>query len=163
MASNIRVLVSNIGDGNWGIDAAGANTDNQLSGNSTIYFPPGINKTTEPTASERFGGSIDYIGWSSKSNWMVQVLNSHGSNPGTIQVLGHRPSGVSEEVIAATVLAGAAVSVSVTQGGLGGEEIYGHFTHFTFVATTNTGELDCYVTAWNYGDILDVGGVSLER
>ena len=143
-----RVLVSNLGDGNWTTPA------NQLSGaNGTLYFPPGTGGA-EPTAAQRFGGSMDYIGWSSKTNWMVQVENTHAGNAGTVQIIGHRPSGVTEELVAATALA---AGISVTHGGVGGEEIYGSFTHFSFVISGNTGVLNCYVTAWNYGDILDAG------
>jgi hypothetical protein len=152
MASNIRVLVSNLGDGNWGV---GTDTANQLSAaNGRLYFPPGDTKSAEPTPSQRFGGSVNYIGWSSKTNWMVQVENAHATNAGTVQIIGHRPSGVSEELFAATAIAGGG---SVTVGGIGGEEIYGPFTHFSFVITSNTGTLNCYVTGWNYGDILDAG------
>tara|TARA_R110000822_G_scaffold48131_4_gene127122 strand:+ start:1842 stop:2300 length:459 start_codon:yes stop_codon:yes gene_type:complete len=151
MASNIRVLVSNLGDGNWGV---GATTGNQLNNaNGTLYFPPGTG-SAEPTVAQRFGGSVDYIGWSSKTNWMVQAENVHAANGGRVQVIGHRPSGVSEELVAGTVLG---AGISLTSGGLGGEEIYGPFTHFSFVISSNTGTLDCYVTAWNYGDILDAG------
>jgi len=151
MASNIRVLVSNLGDGNWGV---GASTINQLNNaNGRLYFPPGT-AGAEPTAAQRFGASVDYIGWSSKTNWMVQVENVHAGNAGTVQIVGHRPSGVSEQLLAATAIA---AQTSVTVGGVGGEEIYGPFTHFTFIITSNTGTLNCYVTGWNYGDILDAG------
>ncbi len=134
MASNIRVLVSNLGDGNWGV---GADTANQLNNtNGRLYFPPGTTKTDEPTLAQRFGASVDYIGWSSKTNWMVQVENVHGANAGTVQIVGHRPSGVTEQLLAATAIAAGA---SVTVGGVGGEEIYGPFTHFSFIITLNTG------------------------
>ena len=142
MASNLRVLVSNLGDGNW---SAG----NGTGANTTKYFPVGSNVDV----SKRFGASIDYIGWGSKTNWMVQITNT-GGDSGTVQVLGHRPSGVAEEVVAATSIAAGG---SLTQGGIGGEEIYGPFTHFSFVSTSNSGQLNYYVTAWNYGDILDTG------
>jgi hypothetical protein len=146
MASNIRVLVSNLGDGNWG---AGADTSNVTTSNETIFFP----RNSNASASFRFAGNEDYIGWASKTNWLIQVDNRGGGNA-TIQVLGHRPSGVTEELVAATVLG---ASVSLSQGGVGGEEIYGPFTHFSFVASSNSGALHCFVTAWNYGDILDAG------
>tara|TARA_R100000152_G_C6776965_1_gene206498 strand:- start:2032 stop:2463 length:432 start_codon:yes stop_codon:yes gene_type:complete len=142
MASNLRVLVSNLGDGNW-------NTGNGTSANTTKYFPIGSNTD----ATKRFGGSIDYISWASKTNWLIQIDNTGGGS-GTIQVLGHRPSGVAEELVPATAI-GAGGSLS--QGGVGGEEIYGPFTHFSFVSTSNSGMLMYYVTAWNYGDILDAG------
>jgi len=151
MASNLRVLVSNLGDGNWGV---GASTANQLSAaNGTLYFPPGTTGA-EPTPAQRFGASVDYIGWSSKTNWMVQVENTSGTSPGSVQILGHRPSGVAEQLLPTTVVA---ANSSVTVGGVGGEEIYGPFTHFSFVITLNAGTLNCYVTGWNYGDILDAG------
>jgi hypothetical protein len=143
-----RVLVSNLGDGNWTAPA------NQLNNaNGTLYFPPGTGGA-EPTAAQRFGASMDYIGWSSKTNWMVQVENTHAGNTGRVQILGHRPSGVTEELFPQTAIAALG---STTVGGVGGEEIYGPFTHFSFVITANTGILNCYVTAWNYGDILDAG------
>ena len=143
MASNLRVLVSNLGDGNWG-------TGNSTTGNETLDFPRG--SVSDPKL--RFGASIDHIGWGSKTNWMVQVTNT-GADVATVQVLGHRPSGVAEELVAATVIP--ATTGSLTQGGVGGEEIYGPFTHFTFVSTSNAGQLNYYVTAWNYGDIFDAG------
>jgi hypothetical protein len=149
-----RVLVSNLGDGNWPAPA------NQRDGvaapdNGQLFFPPGSAKGLEPTAAQRFGASMDYIGWSSKTNWMVQVENTHANN-GSVQVIGHRPSGVTEQLAAVTVLATGGVP-SLTVGGIGGEEIYGSFTHLEFVISANTGILNCYVTAWNYGDILDAG------
>jgi hypothetical protein len=143
MASNLRVLVSNLGDGNW-------NAGNGTSADTTKYFPVGSNSD----ATKRFGGSIDYIGWASKTNWMIQVTNT-GGGTASIQVFGHRPSGVQEELVPVTSLA--ATTGSLTQGGVGGEEIYGPFTHFSFVSTSNSGMLNYYVTAWNYGDILDAG------
>ena len=146
MASNLRVLVSNLGDGNW-------SSGNTASTNTTVYFPPGTG-AAEPTAAQRFGGSLDYIGWASKTNWLVQVTNT-GGGAGTIQVLGHRPSGVAEELVPATAVGAGGGSLS--EGGVGGEEIYGPFTHFSFVSTSNSGNLAYYVTAWNYGDILDAG------
>ena len=143
-----RVLVSNLGDGNWAAPA------NQMSGaNGTLYFPPGTGGA-EPTAAQRCGGSMDYIGWSSKTNWMVQAENTHALNAGAVQVIGHRPSGLAEQLVPSTALT---AGLSFTHGGIGGEEIYGPFTHFSFVITSNTGILNCYVTAWNYGDILDAG------
>jgi len=144
-----RVLVSNLGDGNWPAPA------NQATTNTRLYFPPGTGGAA-PTAAQRFGASMDYIGWSSKTNWMVQAENTSANN-GTVQIIGHRPSGVSEQLVAATVLATAPGTPSLTEGGIGGEEIYGPFTYFEFVITSNTGSLNCYVTAWNYGDILDAG------
>jgi len=147
-----RVLVSNLGDGNWPAPANQATTTGV--GAVDRFFPPGTGITVEPTAAQRFGASMEYIGWSSKTNWMVQVENTHVGNPGTVEIFGHRPSGVREELVAATVLA---AGISVTHGGVGGEEIYGSFTHFEFVISANTGILNCYVTAWNYGDILDAG------
>tara|TARA_R100000655_G_scaffold22915_1_gene46372 strand:- start:792 stop:1223 length:432 start_codon:yes stop_codon:yes gene_type:complete len=142
MASNLRVLVSNLGDGNWG-------SGNSTGTDETLDFP--IGSVSDPKL--RFGGSIDFIGWGSKTNWLVQINNT-GSGTGTVKVMGHRPSGVAEELIAATSLG---AGVSLTKGGVGGEEIYGPFTHFTFVSTSNSGTLNYYVTAWNYGDILDTG------
>ena len=142
-----RVLVSNLGDGNWVAPA------NQATVNTRLYFPPGT-AGAAPTAAQRFGSSVDSLGWTSKTNWMVQIENVHAANPGTVQVLGHRPSGVAEELVAATAIP--ALS-SLTQGGVGGEEIYGSFTYLEFVITLNSGDLNCYVTAWNYGDILDAG------
>ena len=142
MASNLRVLVSNLGDGNW-------DTGNSTTTNETLEFPRG--SVADPKL--RFGASIDFFGWGSKTNWLIQIANS-GAGAGTVKVMGHRPSGVAEEVIAATSIA---AGLSLTKGGVGGEEIYGPFTHFTFVSTGNSGTLNYYVTAWNYGDILDTG------
>lgn len=141
-----RVLFSGLGDGNWtGIFST-------LSGvNERRYFPKGDNATTAPTAIQQIGGSQDYIGWNSKTNWIIQVANS-GGGTGTIQVIGVRPTGVEEELVPATAIGAAA---TLSQGGIGGEEIYGPFSYFTFIATSNSGVLECHVIGWNYGNIWD--------
>ena len=73
-----RVLVSNLGDGNWGV---GANNHNRIDTDAvnqrTVYFPPVINQSTgniqkheEPSPSADAGpmARLDNVGWGSKSN-----------------------------------------------------------------------------------------------
>ena len=151
-----RVLVSNLGDGNWG-----DGTENNLNtaAGTSVYFPPGAAKGTQPTQAECFFGSMDYIGWNSKTNWMVQIdegaagaaVPALGWNGSRVSVYVGRPTGA-EELVVPTVAA------DFTFGGIGGEEVYGPITYIRFRvdtgAATPTGLL-CFVTAWNYGDIND--------
>tara|TARA_R100000808_G_scaffold25081_1_gene61499 strand:+ start:8881 stop:9372 length:492 start_codon:yes stop_codon:yes gene_type:complete len=148
-----RVLVSNLGDGNWG-----DGTENNLNtaAGTSVYFPPGAAKGTQPTADECFFGNLDYIGWNSKTNWMVQVDDATGAAPygwngSRVSVYVGRPSGVEELIVASA-------AADFTFGGIGGEEVYGPITYIRFrvdtLAATPTGLL-CFVTAWNYGDIID--------
>jgi hypothetical protein len=140
-----RVLVSNLGDGNWG-----DGTENQITTNATVYFPPGNAKGTQPTAAQCFNGSIDYVGWSAKTNWMVQVDGTYHGTPGTLTVSVCRPTGVEEVVYNAA-------AADFTFGGIGGEEIYGPLSYirFTLSGAGGAGNMLCYVVAWNYGDIID--------
>ena len=160
MSTHQRVLVSNLGDGNWG---DGIENNLNVAANNSIYFPPGNGGTAapvkgaEPTPAECFFGNIDYISWNTKTNWMIQVDDATGAGPAfgwngaSIDVYVGRPSGVEELVINN---AGA----DFTIGGVGGEEICGPISYIRFFvnvgSATPTGLL-CFVTAWNYGDIVD--------
>jgi len=161
MSSNHqRVLVSNLGDGNWG-DSTENNLD--TAAQTSVYFPPGAAKGTQPTQAECFFGSIDYIGWNSKTNWMVQVDDAAGApygwNGSRVSVYIGRPTGVEELVVAAA-------AADFTFGGIGDEEVYGPVTYIRFRvdtgAATPTGLL-CFVTAWNYGDINDDTADTISR
>lgn len=175
MASNHkRALMSQTGDGNWVgldtqgtpvgfnvLDATGSGVDGAGDPDPAAfrYFPKGANAITPPAAGQQIGGTYvasdmgaDYIGWNSKTNWMIQVKNTHGSGTGRIQVSGVRPNGVEEPLITIISLAS---GVSVTEGGVGGDEIYGPFSYFIFYATANAGTLECFVSAWNFGNIWD--------
>ena len=125
MASNLRVLVSNLGDGNWG---AGAGTENVLNDtNSSIYFPPAFDadgnqlKGTAPSANAAelapggldIDGSWPFAGWSSKTHYIVQVKVDRASHYGTgtadsnfaaasVIVNAVRPTGVKEELMVST-------------------------------------------------------------
>lgn len=132
-----RVLVSNRGDGNWdtGNVAATATTP--------IYFPHGATSLVQPTDAECFGADFDHLGWGSKTNWMVQLDITGTIN---VSVFAMRPSGVAELVVNGA-------TADTTQGGIGGEEIYGPVKYFQFVRNSGAGSARCFVTAWNYGDI----------
>jgi len=156
-----RVLVSNLGDGNWG-DGTENNLD--TAAGTSIYFPPGAAKGTQPTQAECFFGSMDYIGWNSKTNWMVQIDDATGAAPygwngASVDVYVGRPTGVEELIVNN---AGA----DFTFGGIGGEEVYGPITYIRFYvnvgSATPTGLL-CFVTAWNYGDINDDTADTISR
>lgn len=154
-----RALFSNTGDGNWTGPSAQANGTG--AGPVSRYFPPGTSPGTPPTAAQQIGGSIDTIGWNSKTNWIVQAINATGANgSGKVEIIGHRPTGVSEQLVPVTTLA---TGVSVTEGGVGGEEIYGPFSYFEFKVTDNgtsangdDGHLSFFVIGWNYGNIWEV-------
>ena len=154
-----RALFSNTGDGNWTGPSAQANGTG--GGPVSRYFPPGDSPGTAPTAAQQIGGSIDTIGWNSKTNWIVQAINATGANgSGKVEIIGHRPTGVSEQLVPVTTLAN---GVSVTEGGVGGEEIYGPFSYFEFKVTDNgteanndDGHLSFFVIGWNYGNIWEV-------
>jgi hypothetical protein len=135
-----RVLVSNRGEGNWPTSAAAG--ENNLNSGTDIYFPRGTGALA-PTDAQCFGADFDHLGWGSKTNWMVQL-----DITGTIEVnvYAMRPSNVEELVISVA-------SADTTQGGIGGEEIYGPVKSFRFERATGAGSALCYVTAWNYGDI----------
>ena len=131
-----RVLVSNRGEGNW---TGGANN---LSA-ADIYFPHGAASTDSPSDAESFGADFDHLGWGAKTNWMVQ-LDVTGTV--SVSVYAMRPSGVEELVVNAA-------TADTTQGGIGGEEIYGPVKYFRFTKNSGAGSALCFVTAWNYGDI----------
>ena len=97
MASNLRVLVSNLGDGNWG---SGAGTENVLDRvNPSIYFPPAFNaagnqvKGTAPSAgvaelapgSLSVNGTWPLAGWSSKTHYIVQIKADAAAGYDTIK------------------------------------------------------------------------------
>ena len=176
-----RVLVSNLGDGNWGIGTNGHNRiDTDTSARRTIYFPPVvdasglIDKYTEPTPSADAGpmARLDNVGWGSKSNWMVQVvfadLGTPPSGAGDIacRVEAVRPTGVVETVLEITGSAvgndlnGAADGISFTHGGFDSEAISGPVAYFRFginvdgaTAYGGTFAIDCFVIGWNEGDL----------
>ena len=132
-----RVLVSNRGEGNW-------STGNVVSAAATpIHFPHGAASTDVPSDAECFGADFDHLGWGSKTNWMIQLVLTGAI---TIDVFAHRPTGIKELVVSAA-------SADTTQGGIGGEEIYGPVKFFEFERRSGAGSFACYVTAWNYGDI----------
>tara|TARA_R110000787_G_scaffold183616_2_gene295513 strand:+ start:529 stop:942 length:414 start_codon:yes stop_codon:yes gene_type:complete len=132
-----RVLVSNRGEGNW-------STGNVVSSAiPTIHFPHGAASTDAPSDAECFGADFDHLGWGSKTNWMIQLVET-----GTcvIDVFAVRPSGIEELILADA-------AASLTQGGIGDEEIYGPVKSFRFRYKSGAGSFACYITAWNYGDI----------
>ena len=125
MASNLRVLVSNLGDGNWGV---GAGTENVLdNANQVIYFPPAFDangnqvKGTAPSAGTAelapggldINGSWPFAGWSSKTHYIVQVRAETAGGYGSGQLDSNfaaesvivnavRPTGVKEELMVST-------------------------------------------------------------
>mgnify|MGYP003673942991 CR=1 FL=1 len=176
MASNIRALVSNLGDGNWTtIVTDPATTDefqpNKLTRSSTrCFFPPGVTAAANnvPTAPEKaaapgvgfcIGGNVNTVGWGSKTNWLFQLKNTAAAGQqGIVQIFGYRPTGVVElirEVAAADIDGGA----EFTYGGVDGEEVYGPFVAFKFFIKSFGGTapvVECYVVGWNYGDVWEV-------
>ena len=157
-----RALFSNTGDGNW--TGASAEATGTGAGPVSRYFPPGDSPGVAPTAAQQIGGSLDTIGWNSKTNWIVQAINASGApGSGKVEIIGHRPTGISEQLVPVTTLA---AGVSVTEGGVGGEEIYGPFSYFEFRVTDNgsttagppatDGRLSFFVIGWNYGNIWEV-------
>lgn len=173
MASNIRVLVSNLGDGNWtSITTVPVTADefqpNILTTDSVrCFFPPGETAAANnvPTAAEKdaapsakfcIGGNIDNVGWGSKTNWLFQLKNTATAttNSAEVKIYGYRPTGVAEliETVGATVMDG---GMEYTYGGADGEEVYGPFVAFKFFArsVTNAPVIECSVVGWNYGDV----------
>lgn len=176
-----RVLVSNLGDGNWGIGSNGHNRiDTDAVNQRTVYFPPvvdasgTIQKHTEPSPSADSGpmARLDNVGWGSKSNWMVQVvfadLGTPPSGSGEIacRVEAVRPTGVAETVLeitgshAGNDLNGASDGISFTHGGFDSEAITGPVSYFRFginvdgsTAYGGTFAIDCFVIGWNEGDL----------
>jgi len=154
MSSHKRALVSNAGDGNWG-----DGTENLIdSANHDIYFPPGAAKGTIPaTAGANPSGlgpfsETDFVGWATKSNWMVQIsvanLGTSGGTP-TVNVYAVRPTGLQELVLSVT-------TTGIHEyGGFGAEKIAGPVSFFRFqsVSTGGTPLILCYVMGWNEGDI----------
>ena len=154
MASNIRALVSNLGDGNWGVAGTASADDNLINAavtgatSKSIYFPPGASKTVAPVSGvdnmSPGASSAGLIGWTSKTQWMVQ---------GTPKVTGSavRPTGVEEEVLSVTATG------SHSYGGFEDEAIVGPVAYFKFTTDSTGGSADirCYVIGWNYGDIWD--------
>tara|TARA_R110000751_G_scaffold113271_1_gene212391 strand:- start:242 stop:736 length:495 start_codon:yes stop_codon:yes gene_type:complete len=159
MASNLRVVVSNLGDGNW---TAPANTLNNT--DPDIYFPPGVAKGDVPIITANgfapSANSSDLIGFTSKTQWMVQINASHigtGGVPG-ISVYAVRPTGIEDLIVTfvPTVFPAQESYGGVTSAAEG--PIEGPVSYFKFEsnATTNTSlDVDCYVIGWNYGDISD--------
>jgi len=176
MASNLRVLVSNI-DGNWGhwdySQASGPptptdgvlTTANVLSGNVSIYFPPGATNTA-PTESQMFF-STDYAGWTSKSNWMIQlraVPGGTGFNSQTVNVYVGRPTGIEELIISRAgddLTWGGGTSIDLGAGTPVDtyENIVGPVTYFRFQSSgAGLTAVQCFVVAWNEGDICGAVG-----
>ena len=170
MASNLRALVSNI-DGSWGhwdysqassgpppVDGV-LNTDNALTAAGSIYFPPGASKGTKPVESEMFF-STELSGWTSKSNWMIQLDGTFNSQ--NVSVFVGRPTGIEEEIITAaprniTWGGGSSIDLSGSAAEIY-ENIVGPVTYFRFVANGAVTSVKCYVIAWNEGDICDAVG-----
>ena len=159
MASNIRVLVSNLGDGNWGTGALEHNSvDTNTLAARSIYFPPKIDPTTGnifkysvPSPGDDAAGpaaqslhGYDFTGWASKTNWIVQVVfKVVGTPPSAADVVAFRveairPTGVAETVLDITGSAanndlnGAADGISFTYGGHENEAITGPGSYFKF-------------------------------
>ena len=137
--NHARVLVSNRGDGNWGITG----TANQVNSADSIYFPHGASSTVAPSSTQIMGASLDHSAWGCKSNWIVQLDFTAGS--GTIQVYAMRPTGIEELVLAATG--------DATHGGLDSEVIQGPVDYFRFVRSSSTPTASCFVIGWNEGDM----------
>tara|TARA_R100000664_G_scaffold34098_1_gene53976 strand:+ start:2793 stop:3287 length:495 start_codon:yes stop_codon:yes gene_type:complete len=159
MASNIRALVSNSGDGNWGVNGTATATDNKLdNANTRVFFPPGASKGTPPAQGASHmspaASSVDLVGFTSKTQWMVQVNATNLGTGGTPSVTIHamRPTGI-EELVHTVTSTG-----SDSYGGFNDESIQGPVSYFRFTATasnTTNLDVDCYVIGWNYGDISD--------
>ena len=140
--NHARVLVSNRGDGNWGITG----TDHQLStGQADIYFPHGAATTNAPSSTQIMGASLDHSAWGCKSNWIVQVDNVNGT--GTVKAYAVRPTGIEELLFT--------VTADATWGGLDGEVIQGpvDYFHFNLSGGGSTPRFNCYVIGWNEGDM----------
>ena len=156
--TNNRALVSNLGDGNWG---AGTGTENKIdAANQTIYFPPGLTKGAIPLSGTNGvhdapgARSTDLVGWTSKTQWMVQleVANLGTGGSPVCKVYAVRPTLIEEEVLSVTTTG------SHSYGGFGDEVIQGPVAYFLFRLSGNTGgspDIRGYVIGWNYGDISD--------
>ena len=164
MASNIRALVSNLGDGNWGVTGAPSANFNFLdataatSVSKSIYFPPGSAKSVAPLPGDSemspLASSVDLTGWTSKTQWMVQVVTTDmgtGGGTPTLTVSVVRPTGVEEVIVAITAIG------TESYGGFGDEAIIGPVSYFKFSSNTTGGTPNhrCYVIGWNYGDVSD--------
>jgi hypothetical protein len=159
MASNLRALVSNSGDGNWGVNGTATATDNKLVvATPRIYFPPGASKGSPPAQGTSHmspaASSVDLVGFTSKTQWMVQVNATNLGTGGTVSVTVHamRPTGIEELVLTVTSTG------ADSYGGFDDESIQGPVAYFRFTATADTLtnlDVDCYVIGWNYGDISD--------
>ena len=176
MASNIRVLVSNLGDGDWGVVGTTDADANKIdfskpgapaaTGDSVIYFPPVLNangtqaKGTVPDPVVLAGISPaaaapngKWIGFTSKTQWMVQIAVASLGTAGapSIVVSAVRPTGV-EEVVLSTTVTG-----TFSYGGFDDEAIQGPIAYFKFESNATGGTVDarCYVIGWNYGDVSD--------
>ena len=174
MASNLRVLVSNLGDGNWTpiysgdpltLQTTSPNLITEVANNHVKYFPPGGVDGTglpiPPTVEQQIGSSVNTIGWGSKTNWMFQLDNVEAGSTAKIDVniYGYRPTGVIE-LIKAVPGASLTAGTNFSYGGAGDEEVYGPFVAFKFEAdrggtVVGNPKILCYVIGWNYGDIWD--------
>jgi hypothetical protein len=171
MASNLRVLVSNLGDGNWTpiyntatppvAQDSSPNMVTEDAAHDVVFFPPGSSKGAVPTVSEQIGSSVDTIGWGSKTNWMFQLDNVESGSTAKIDIsiYGYRPTGV-VELIKAIPGGDLTAGTKYSYGGVGGEEVYGPFVAFKFEGdrlgtVVGSPKILCYVIGWNYGDISD--------
>jgi hypothetical protein len=148
-SSHHRVLVSNRGDGNW------VSTNNELNATEDIYFPHGATKNDVPTSTQDFTNDLDFSGWGTKSNWMVQAkIGAAGTNL-VVEVYAMRPSGVEELVSTGTTLV-VGGPTSVSYGGIAAERIAGPISYFRFKCTAISGlsVVSCSVIGWNEGDIV---------
>ena len=169
MASNIRALVSNLGDGNWGVTGATSANSNLLdataatSGSKSVFFPPALNadgsenKSVAPlpgaSSMSPLASSASLTGWTAKTQWMIQVVTANMGTGGTptITVSVVRPTGVEEVIVAITAIG------TESYGGFGSEAIVGPVSYFKFTnsATGGSPSSRCYVIGWNYGDVSD--------
>jgi hypothetical protein len=148
-ANHVRALVSNRGDGNWGV----GNTNNQITANGSIYFPHGSAKSDAPSSSQDLTNNINFIGWGCKSNWIVQAQLASGTSC-TIAVYAVRPTGVEELVVSAVTMNSSAPTF--THGGIDAEVIQGPVSYFRFLmaSASSSPVVNCFVIGWNEGDII---------
>ena len=164
-----RVLVSNLGDGNWGVAGSASANSNLMdaaaaaTATKSIYFPPALNadgtenKGVAPgPGSDNMSPASDLlglVGWTSKTQWMVQVnavnLGTGGTPNLVVSVV--RPTGIEETVLTVTSTG------EDSYGGFGDEAIVGPVSYFKFTSDSTGGapNIRCYVIGWNYGDISD--------
>lgn len=172
MASNLRALVSNLGDGNWGpiyndagvLQSTSPNLISETVNDNIKFFPSGgvdgTGAPVPPTTAQQIGSSVDTIGWGSKTNWMFQLKNvkDSGTHEMDVAIYGYRPTGVIE-LIKLVPKADIQINETFSYGGVGGEEVYGPFVAFKFEgdrsSATGNPDILCYVIGWNYGDIWD--------